>query len=95
MRTSTALPMTLALLALSGGMVPRASAAPTLVQPGYALTKVSTGAPASGIAQLAFRPGDPARLYAARTSGSSRDTTTIRRMDDSPTRATSPPRPGM
>ena len=68
MRTSTALPMTLALLALSGGMVPRASAAPTPGQPGYALTEVSTGAPASGIAQLAFRPGDPAHLYAARTS---------------------------
>jgi hypothetical protein len=69
MRSNTALPMTLALLALSGGIVPRASAAPTLVQPGYSLAKVSTGAPASGIAPLAFRPGDPAHLYAARTSG--------------------------
>ena len=46
-----------------------ASAAPGLVRPGYALAKVSTGGPAGAISQLAFRPGDPAHVYAARTSG--------------------------
>lgn len=44
-------------------------AAPSLVRPGYALVRVSAGVPASEISQLAFRPGDPAHLYAARTSG--------------------------
>lgn len=47
----------------------RAWAAPTVVRPGYALTKVSSAVPASGIAQLAFNPNGPSHLYAARTSG--------------------------
>ena len=33
---------------------------PGLGRPGYALSKVSAAVPATGIAQLAFRPGDPA-----------------------------------
>lgn len=46
-----------------------AAGAPGLGRPGYALSKVSAAVPATGIAQLAFRPGDAAHVYAARTSG--------------------------
>ena len=56
------------LLAVCGAATP-AAAAPGLGRPGYALSKVSAAVPATGIAQLAFRPGDTAHVYAARTSG--------------------------
>ena len=46
-----------------------AAAAPGLGRPGYTLSKVSAAVPATGIAQLAFRPGDTAHVYASRTSG--------------------------
>ena len=58
----------LCVLAVCGAAAP-AEATPGLGRSGYALGKVSAAVPATGIAQLAFRPGDPARLYAARTSG--------------------------
>jgi glucose/arabinose dehydrogenase len=59
----------LGLLAVHGLAARQAAAAPGLGRPGYTLAKVSIGVPAIGISQLAFRPGDPAHVYAARTSG--------------------------
>jgi hypothetical protein len=46
-----------------------AAAAPGLGRPGHTLSKVSAAVPATGIAQLAFRPGDTTHVYAARVSG--------------------------
>ncbi len=56
------------LVAVCGVAAP-AAAAPGLGQAGYSLAKVSASVPASEISQLAFRPGDTAHVYAARTSG--------------------------
>jgi hypothetical protein len=56
------------LFAVCGAAAP-AAAAPGLGRPGYTLSKVSAAVPATGIAQLAFGPGDMAHLYASRTSG--------------------------
>src|SRR5262249_36249289 len=55
-------------LLLCGTAAP-AAAAPGLGRPGYTLGKVSAAVPATGIAQIAFLPSDPAHVYAARTSG--------------------------
>ena len=57
------------LVAVCGAASP-AAAAPGLGRPGYTLSKVSAAVPATGIAQLAFRPGDTTHVYAARVSGS-------------------------
>ena len=46
-----------------------AAAAPGLGRPGYTLSKVSAAVPATGMAELAFRPADTTHVYAARTSG--------------------------
>ena len=56
------------LLAVCGAAAP-AVATPGLGRPGYTLSKVSATVPATGIAELAFRPGDTTHVYAARTSG--------------------------
>ena len=56
------------LVAVCGAASP-AAAAPGLGRPGYTLSKVSAAVPATGIAQLAFRPGDTTHVYAARMSG--------------------------
>src|SRR5262245_31746727 len=56
------------LLAVCGAALP-AAAAPGLGRPGYSLSKVSAAVPATGFAQLAFRPGDMGHVYAARISG--------------------------
>src|SRR6476660_1343763 len=56
------------LVAVCGAASP-AAAAPGLGRPGYTLSKVSAAVPATGIAQLAFRPGDTTHVYTARVSG--------------------------
>jgi hypothetical protein len=56
------------LVAVCGAASP-AAAAPGLGRPGYTLSKVSAAVAATGIAELAFRPGDTTHVYAARTSG--------------------------
>jgi glucose/arabinose dehydrogenase len=54
------------LVLLSG----RTSGQPTVLKPGYTLTKISDNVPASGIAQMAFNPNDNAHLYVARSAAS-------------------------
>lgn len=43
---------------------------PTVTRPGYTIRLVSASVPASGITQLAFKPGDLTHLYALQESGS-------------------------
>src|SRR5262245_44486915 len=61
--------LTAGCLVAACGVAGPAVAAPGLGRPGYSLTKISAAVSVSGITQLAFRPGDTAHVYAARTSG--------------------------
>ncbi len=54
------------LVMLSG----QTSGQPTVLKPGYTLTKISENVPAGGIAQMTFNPNDNAHLYVARSTAS-------------------------
>ncbi len=47
-----------------------ASSQPTVLKPGYQLTRISDGVSSDGIAQMAFNPLDDAHLYVARSNAS-------------------------